>query len=40
MPRPVDPGCGEGRDVIEFAGDGHEAVGADISEPGLIKAEA
>lgn len=35
----VDLGCGEGRDVIKFARHGLEAVGVDISAPGLRKAE-
>ena len=38
--RAVDLGCGEGRDVIQSAGAGYEAVDVDISAPGLKKAEA
>lgn len=38
--RVVDLGCGEGRDVIQFAREGYEAVGIDISARGLKKAEA
>lgn len=38
--RAIDLGCGEGRDVIQFARNRYEAVGVDISAPGLKKAEA
>ncbi|WP_054968421.1 methyltransferase domain-containing protein [Alicyclobacillus ferrooxydans] len=34
----VDLGCGEGKDVIHFARHGFNAVGVDLSEPGLQKA--
>ena len=33
--RAIDLGCGEGRDLIQFARCGYEAVGVDISLPGL-----
>lgn len=35
--RVIDLGCGEGRDVIHFARQGFDAVGVDISAPGLEK---
>jgi tellurite methyltransferase len=35
----IDLGCGEGKDIIHFAKCGFEAVGVDISLPGLMKAE-
>ncbi|HHX11166.1 MAG TPA: methyltransferase domain-containing protein [Firmicutes bacterium] len=38
--RAIDLGCGEGRDLIQFAKYGYESVGVDISMPGLKKAEA
>jgi len=34
----IDLGCGEGKDVIHFAKHGFNAVGVDLSEPGLQKA--
>jgi tellurite methyltransferase len=34
----IDLGCGEGRDIIHFAKNGFDAVGVDISQPGLDKA--
>ncbi len=37
--RAIDLGCGEGRDVIYLARQGFDAVGVDISRPGLEKAE-
>lgn len=36
--RAIDLGCGEGRDLIQFARHGFEAVGVDLSAPGLAKA--
>ncbi len=38
--RAIDLGCGEGRDLIQFARYGYESVGVDISARGLEKAEA
>jgi SAM-dependent methyltransferase len=38
--RAIDLGCGEGRDLIQFARYGYESVGVDISLPGLRKAKA
>ena len=35
----IDLGCGEGKDIIHFARNGLEAVGVDLSKPGLQKAE-
>lgn len=35
----IDLGCGEGKDVIHFARNGFDAVGVDVSVPGLQKAE-
>lgn len=35
----IDLGCGEGKDIIHFARNGFSAVGVDISEPGLKKAQ-
>ncbi len=37
--RMIDLGCGEGRDVIHFARHDFDAVGVDISQPGLDKAQ-
>jgi tellurite methyltransferase len=37
-PRLLDLGCGEGRDIVYFAQHGFEAVGLDLSLPGLAKA--
>jgi len=34
----IDLGCGEGKDIIHFARHGFQAVGVDLSEPGLQKA--
>lgn len=34
----IDLGCGEGRDLIDLARRGFDAVGVDISRPGLDKA--
>jgi tellurite methyltransferase len=36
----IDLGCGEGRDLIQFARYGYESVGVDSSLPGLKKAKA
>jgi tellurite methyltransferase len=35
----IDLGCGEGKDIIHFAKNGFEAVGVDLSVPGLQKAQ-
>ncbi|SHJ72976.1 methyltransferase domain-containing protein [Alicyclobacillus tolerans] len=35
----IDLGCGEGKDMIHFARNGFDAVGVDLSKPGLQKAE-
>ncbi|WP_206923055.1 class I SAM-dependent methyltransferase [Alicyclobacillus suci] len=34
----IDLGCGEGKDIIHFAKHGFQAIGVDVSEPGLQKA--
>lgn len=36
--RVIDLGCGEGRDLIQFAKAGFASTGVDLSEPGLAKA--
>jgi len=35
----IDLGCGEGKDIIHFARNGINAVGVDVSKPGLQKAQ-